>query len=280
MMLMVLSFGLFSACSDDDGDDDVQTPTSTFQFEVSAENSLEVMFTNYSQNATSYAWDFGDNSGTSTEKNPTYTYADGGTYTVKLTATNSAGSAEHTKDVTVINPSADNYIQNGEFDDESVWTILQHNPNNTGTLTIADGVATYNKGVQGDWGTEPHIGINQAVEVEAGTYQFDLDITTNGISDVWFEVWVGTAEPVADDDYNGDDGATPVLAFNTWRCPDNATYSGPMLAASCPDSDNGFDMDGIITLDAGTYYVVIRSGGLNFNADGIVIDNVTMVKID
>ena len=82
------------------------------------------------------------------------------------------------------------------------------------------------------------------------------------------------------DDYNGDDGATPVLAFNTWRCPDNATYSGPMLAASCPDSDNGFDMDGIIALDAGTYYVVIRSGGLNFNADGIVIDNVTMVKID
>lgn len=278
MMLLMLSFGLFTACSDDD--EEAPKPVATFQFEVSDTNPMEVSFKNYSQNATGYSWDFGDGVGTSTEKDPTYTYTEGGTFTVTMNATGEGGSANHSKDVTVIKPGGDNLLQNGEFDDESVWTILQHNPNNTGTLTIADGVATFNKGVTGQWGTEPHIGINQAVEVAAGTYQFNLDITTNGIADVWFEVWVGTGAPVADDDYNGDDGATPVLAFNTWRCPDNATYSGPMAAASCPDLDNGFDMDGSITLDAGTYYVVIRSGGLNFNADGIVIDNVTMVKID
>jgi PKD repeat protein len=273
--LMMFSFVFISACSSDDDDDDVQKPVATFQFEVSTENSLEVSFTNYSQNATSYAWDFGDNAGTSTEKNPTYTYANGGTYTVTLTATNSAGSAEHSKEVTVINPSADNHIQNGTFDDESVWEVLQHNPNNTGTLTIADGVAVFNAGVQGEWGSEPHIGINQAVTVAAGQYQLNLDITTNGIDEVWFEVWVGTGEPVSEEDYTEDNGATKVLSFNSWECGGtNNVYSGPMAAVSCQDTD------GSITLDAGTYYVVIRSGGITFGDDGVVIDNVTMVKVD
>ena len=32
----------------------------TFQYEISAENWAEVAFINYSQNASSYAWDFGD----------------------------------------------------------------------------------------------------------------------------------------------------------------------------------------------------------------------------
>jgi hypothetical protein len=47
-----------------------------------------------------------------------------------------------------------------------------------------------------------------------------------------------------------------------------------MAPESCQDTD------GSITLDAGTWYVVIRSGGLNFGEDGIVIDNVTMFKVD
>jgi PKD repeat protein len=281
IMLIILSLGLFSACSNDD-DDPAPAPGASFQFEVNPDNTLEVTFKNYSANATSYAWDFGDNSGTSTEKDPTYTYADGGTYTVKLTATGEGGSAEHTKEVTVINPQAENLIKNGEFDSAEDWTIIQHNVNNTGTITIANGVATYNQGVVSDWGTEPHVGMYQAVSIEeAGTYMIDMDITTTGISDVWFEVWVGTAEPVADDDYNVDDGAMGVLAFNTWGCPDNATYSGPMAEASCPDEALGFPMDGLMAAEAGTtYYVVIRSGGLNFTDNGIVIDNVKMVKAD
>ena len=44
-------------------------------------------FSNMSQNATSYAWDFGDGR-TSTQANPSNTYASVGTYTVKLTANN------------------------------------------------------------------------------------------------------------------------------------------------------------------------------------------------
>lgn len=39
-------------------------------------------------------------------------------------------------------------------------------------------------------------------------------------------------------------------------------------------------VDGTITLDADTYYVVIRSGGFTFGEGGVIIDNVSMVKIN
>ena len=49
-------------------------------------NSLTVEFTNNSENADSYLWDFGENGNTSTIEEPTYTYADTGMYTVTLIA--------------------------------------------------------------------------------------------------------------------------------------------------------------------------------------------------
>jgi len=55
---------------------------------------LIVTFTDASANApTSWAWDFGDSSSTNaTMQNPVHTNASTGTYTVTLTARNSAGS--------------------------------------------------------------------------------------------------------------------------------------------------------------------------------------------
>jgi len=52
---------------------------------------LTVYFTDQSIGATSWSWDFGD-TGTSTEKNPVYTYNTVGTYTVSLTVYNATGS--------------------------------------------------------------------------------------------------------------------------------------------------------------------------------------------
>ena len=60
---------------------------------------LSVQFTDQSTGSSlSYAWDF-NNDGTvdSTQKNPSYTYSTAGTYTVKLTVTNTAGSNSLTK---------------------------------------------------------------------------------------------------------------------------------------------------------------------------------------
>ncbi len=51
----------------------------------------EIIFTNYSTNAVSYLWDFGDNT-TSTLTEPRHVYNSSGSYTVTLTATGSNGS--------------------------------------------------------------------------------------------------------------------------------------------------------------------------------------------
>jgi PKD repeat protein len=71
-------------------EDPAPDPIASFQYEISQTNYLSVTFTNFSKNATTFSWDFGDGS-TSTEKDPTHTYAGEGTYTVVLTATNKDG---------------------------------------------------------------------------------------------------------------------------------------------------------------------------------------------
>jgi PKD repeat protein len=63
-------------------------------------NALEIQLTNTSTNATSYLWDFGDNT-TSTEANPNHIYSTGGAYNVKLTASNECRTVQQTIPITV-----------------------------------------------------------------------------------------------------------------------------------------------------------------------------------
>ncbi len=73
-------------------------PESNFSYQVSG---LTVFFTNQSFDANSYFWDFGDG-GTSTEENPTHTYASGGQYIVSLQAINECGSSFHTEEIELL----------------------------------------------------------------------------------------------------------------------------------------------------------------------------------
>lgn len=250
---------------------DLDAPNADFNIDTA---DLTATFTNTSTNASSYTWDFGDNSGTSTEESPSYVYTQDGTYTVTLTAISGDETSIITKQVTVSQAVASDSLQNGDFSDNSAWTIISQSNSGNGSLKIEDGVAVYDEAIDvasGSWGEEAHMGMYQAVVTEAGDYQFDMDITTNGIDEVWFEVWVGTSKPEEGVEYNADSGAKKVLSFNAWDCGDtNKTYSGKMAAASCQDTD------GSISLEAGTYYILIRSGGFTFGDGGIIIDNVTM----
>ncbi len=67
---------------------------------TSSANGLTVSFTNTTKYGLSYSWDFGDGN-TSTAKDPTHTYADGGAYKVTLTATNNAGNSTSTQELFV-----------------------------------------------------------------------------------------------------------------------------------------------------------------------------------
>ncbi len=81
---------------------EVPKPVANFSYSVDAGNKLKVSFTSQSENAASYSWNFGDYSGTSTEKDPTHTYTKGGTYSVTLTVKNSLGASNSLKkDVTI-----------------------------------------------------------------------------------------------------------------------------------------------------------------------------------
>ena len=107
--LKVLSFIFLSglvmtACNKDDENTEPADVIASFQYEISAENWSDVAFTNYSLNATTYAWDFGDGN-SSTEQSPTHSYAAGGTYDVMLTATGEAGTASKSETITVVNPN-------------------------------------------------------------------------------------------------------------------------------------------------------------------------------
>ncbi|MCF8247457.1 MAG: PKD domain-containing protein [Saprospiraceae bacterium] len=67
-------------------------PQADFSFSTTG---LTANFSNLSQGATSYAWDFGDGS-TSTEENPSHLYSQPSVYDVVLTVTNVCGTSSFT----------------------------------------------------------------------------------------------------------------------------------------------------------------------------------------
>ena len=115
------------ACGGDDavtddgenGDGDGSVLTADFDFVVE-EGTGKVTFTNKSTNATEYEWEFGDeDEGFSSEKNPVYTYAKGGNYSVTLTALDAKGNYKdktRTVEVALSKPEISITIDN-EFDD-------------------------------------------------------------------------------------------------------------------------------------------------------------------
>ena len=124
LMQSIFMFALFSlvlvSCKKDPI---VEDPIASFQFEVSTTNFLEVTFTNYSQNATSYSWDFGD-SESSTDMSPMHTYAEEGTYTVTLTASNADGvSATFSETLKLNDPIAAIRILTGA--DSKEWRLVR-----------------------------------------------------------------------------------------------------------------------------------------------------------
>lgn len=82
-------------------------PEANFSFQV---NSPDVQFTNSSQYASSYLWDFGDGN-TSTATNPLHTYIENGQYQVSLTASNvNCGSDVHTELVVITTVGIDEVV--------------------------------------------------------------------------------------------------------------------------------------------------------------------------
>ncbi len=95
---------------------------------------LSIHFTDLSENATEWNWDFGDGTN-STEQNPTHTYSEAGTYTVNLTVSNAVGNNSLTKT---------SYIEVEAATSVKLTSITLDPENSSGTTTNAPGAWSTN----------------------------------------------------------------------------------------------------------------------------------------
>jgi hypothetical protein len=82
------------------------SPNAKFSFQCAALScDFHESSTDSDGHVMGWSWNFGDNSGSSSEQNPSYTFSAAGTYAVSLTATDDSGATNvTTKQVTVNDP--------------------------------------------------------------------------------------------------------------------------------------------------------------------------------
>lgn len=170
-------------------------PISSFTYQVEQPEctaNCTVFFTNQSQNATAYEWDFGDGTTPSTEVSPIHAYASPGNYNVTLTSFNEA--TEHdTTIVVTFQPSTTG-------DPTACFTVTNNNCTAPCTITFA------NCSVSSDtyaWnfgdGSPVDATANPSHEyTAAGTYDVTLTATnSSGSDDITASVTILQPETVA-----------------------------------------------------------------------------------
>ena len=113
-VFVIAAFALFTAC--EETTDNTTTPDAVACFNYSPNTELtagtEITFTNCSENATNFAWNFGDGS-TSTDENPVHTFETAGEYQVQLVAANETSADTVSKIIFVesdVNQPTENFI--------------------------------------------------------------------------------------------------------------------------------------------------------------------------
>ncbi|MDX2415820.1 MAG: PKD domain-containing protein [Bacteroidales bacterium] len=185
-ILLMGSLIIVSSCKKDDPEppDDV---VASFQYAISSTNYLEVSFTNFSTPAdATYAWDFGDVT-TSTEKDPTHLYTEEGTYTVKLTTTNSVSEASFSESITITDPDKALKLLTGEV--SKTWKLYREGT----ALMLGPNAAN----PAGWWvGMSNDQGIRPCLFMQTFTYHFDGSFVFDDMDVFWGEndPFAGTAQ--------------------------------------------------------------------------------------
>ena len=132
-------------------------PTANFSSNVTEGYApLTVQFTDLSENATAWNWNFGDESN-STEQNPTHTYYAVGNYTVNLTATNENGTNSTFSTITVLEkpvPASD-------------WEFFPQEPVSGETLNINGNASPEEK-------VDVFVTFEKTVPVPKGKFEYNL----------------------------------------------------------------------------------------------------------
>ncbi|WP_379963728.1 hypothetical protein [Epilithonimonas sp. UC225_85] len=274
-----LGLSLFAvSCVPDsvDGDGNGLTPTNSdasFTVTKTSENHYKLASSN--NNYISSKWNLDDGGGFGTGPN-TYDIfiPDEGTYNIQHQIIGQGGlvggTASQTIKVDKADPAAGNMILGGKFTDAAdvaKWSMAFPNPSGTALWTFADGKATF---VAKGW--ERNV-LYQAVNVVEGrTYKADAVVSSKGVSDTWFEIYVGYAKPTANNDYTGDgNDSTWLRGINTWAGSGTSAFTGKISIVGSVNSNNP---NGTFkATKTGVAYFAIRSGG-NDMKEGISITNV------
>ncbi len=180
LLLVALSILTMPSCKKDDDDPDPENPIASFQFAISETNFLEVIFTNFSQHATSYSWNFGDGN-TSTEESPTHVYAEAGNYNVVLTAANSAGtSANYSQSIEITDPDQAIVLLAGET--SKTWKLFREGISMSFGSSIDD--QTWWAGLENN-GARPCLYYHEFTFHRDGKYAFDDKGSFWGEYGVW-----------------------------------------------------------------------------------------------
>ncbi len=149
-----------------------QVPTASYTYLT---NGFDVDFTNTSVNGVTYTWDFGDGTPSSTDMNPSHTYAQDGDYTVTLiaTSTNGCTSQIYSEQVTISTaslPEMSDYLTlSNPFNNQ--LTMVSNEPIGFVKIYAVDGKLMYTNQVSGT-----------ALTVETSNWQSGLymvEITNN-----------------------------------------------------------------------------------------------------
>ena len=249
---------------------------------------LTVKFSDDSKMATSWAWDFGDG-GTSTEKNPTHTFATVGKYTVKLTATNEIGANQKIEtDYINVTPLAiltgGGLLKNGNMEDKGSWTEDFLNTG-AGNNPVATWNATDNKPNAGQGGyllvEGPAAGggvqyaIYQKVHLSRDSvYMFDgafRDLSAN-LKNFWTEVYIG-AQPAGNGaDYGTTEGKL-IAKFDAWNAGSAvAGLNGTFKIHA--NTNNTYTPE-----TTGDYYFVFKMGTWDGPGFKIAVDELSLTPV-
>jgi PKD repeat protein len=129
ILTLLSGFILLMGCSSDEKEAGVAMDTLDADFSFTNDGST-FTFTNLSEDATTYRWDFGDLGFISNEENPTHTYSIGGELVVSLTITDENGETGFvTKTIDAPEIIVIDIAIDGDFDDwEHVEPLAENDP--------------------------------------------------------------------------------------------------------------------------------------------------------
>lgn len=227
-------------------------------------NPINFTSSNTSGDVTSYNWDFGDTN-TSTDPNPSHTYASAGDYTVTLTVTSSAGCENFVQqDITVYEEPAPSF----DMPVVNICTNQTYFFENT-TLGTFDGNITYEWFING--------------ESVATTEDLNYEFPTGGAKEVKLVATIpGCSIEAIQNIANVDEGANPSFTVNDDCLGEpfqfNNTSTGD-IASQEWDFGNGFTSSlanpSFQYADPGTYNVTLTLT----NVAGCITDTTNFVTV-